>query len=174
MKLPKLPISKKTLKSAANVAAPVAIGMAAAKLGGALVKRAPFGIGAKASEVASTPMGNAAVEVGGGLLVDAALLLLGSKLKLKPISAGAAPFLIAGTAVAAGAPVAAPMLMAQVDRAADALFGAGAPAALPENVTPLRQLKRAANAGAGGDWGYGDNVDDVTPGGVPAFPRDAF
>lgn len=157
----KLPVNKQNLKKGATVAAYVGVGAVIAQVGSEVAKRASSQVAGFANKSATN---EAIVDAGAGVLGAAIGLLVFAKLKSPAAAAQAAPFVIGGGLLSAGAPLALPY----VQRAVDGIVGAVLPnraapqGALPDNVR--RMLPRAVGGNGFAVESYA-GLQDVLPGG---------
>lgn len=114
---------KKPSGTLKNVAA-VGGGFVAAQVGGALAKQ----IDAVENFAAGGPVQEAVVDFGGGVAVDAVALGALAAFGKKGAAKKAAPLVLAGTAVGAFAPLAAPYIADGIDKLVGLVVGGGAPA----------------------------------------------
>lgn len=122
-------------KPGAAIAGAVGVGAVAAQLGGTVL----MSFDSVESFVAGDPMKEAAVDLAGGLLVDAALLAGASVVWDKRASMQLAPYLVGGSVVSALAPLLQEHIAALVEKGVDLLTfeTPGGVAALPPRRAAL-------------------------------------
>jgi hypothetical protein len=180
MKALKIIPDKKTAKKAIGTGIAAGLGMLAAKVGGAALRRLSGSIDEFA---AGSDMQAAAIDIAGGVLLDSAGLLALAKVgKKAALAKKAAPVVYAGTAVAAVMPV----IGARVLQAADDLLDRVLPgsassqgSSLPASTAaPLQLVGKKQPAGFGGDYAVagvpGGIGGDYATAGVPGGIRNAF